>query len=161
MPTLFSPWELVNVAIREEHTGATFYRALARRTDSAKLSEFALRVAEMENEHESKFKELLQEVGGERPPAESYPGEYEDYLAYLIEGRIFPMGEEGEALAARQASDEEAVRTAMEMERNTLLLYMELIRFVPESQRDVLEAIMDEERQHLTDFAKYKEENLC
>ena len=161
MAALFSPWELVNVAIREEHTGAAFYRALARRTDSDTLAEFALRVAEMEDEHERRFKELLQEVGGEQPPAESYPGEYEDYLAYLIEGRIFPMGEEGEALAARQASDEEAVRTAMEMERNTLLLYMELIRFVPESQRDVLEAIMDEERQHLTDFAKYKEENLC
>ena len=70
------------------------------------------------------------------------------------------MGEEGRELAAQQESDRDAVETAQDLEKNTLLLYQELLQFVPESQRNILESIMDEERLHLTQFTKFKEENF-
>ncbi len=160
MPDLFSAAELINIAIREEVTGATYYRALAEETESDSLREFARGVAEMEDEHADKFRDLLEEVGDYTPKGEQYEGEYGDYLEYLLDGRIFPMGEEGEDLASRQESETEAIETAKEMEKNTLLLYQEMLQFVPESQRDVLESIMDEERLHLTQFTKYADENL-
>ena len=156
MPELFSASELVNIAIREEVTGATYYRAVAEKTGSPELRDFALKTATMEDEHADKFRKLLQTIGDYAPVGESYPGEYEEYVSYLIEGRIFPMGEEGEALAARQESDKQAVETAAEMEKNTLLLYQELVRFVPEKQRPILQEIMDEERLHLLQFTKFK-----
>ncbi len=156
MPDLFSASELINVAIKEEITGATYYRALAKKTASQDLKEFALKVAAMEDEHEAKFRKLLQEVGDYEPAAESYEGEYADYMAYMCEGRIFPVGKDGVELAKSQASDAAAVDTAMEMERNTLLFYHELLQFVPEKQRPLLDGIIAEERQHVTDFAKYK-----
>ena len=59
MACLFSAPQLLNVAIREEHTGAAFYKALAHQTDSPELREFALKVAQMEEEHEREFKALL------------------------------------------------------------------------------------------------------
>ena len=160
MPELFSAAELVNIAIREEVTGATFYRALAKKTDCAALKDFAAKTAEMEDEHAEKFRKLLETIGDYEPAGESYAGEYEEYMSYLIEGRIFPMGEQGEALAARQESDRQAVETAAEMEKNTLLLYQELIRFVREKDRSILQGIMDEERTHLLQFTKFKAENL-
>jgi len=145
MANLFSASELLNIAIREEVNGAAFYRALAAETGSAPLKNFAEKTAEMEDDHAEKFRNLLAEAGEYQPP-ESYEGEYEEYLSYLVEGRIFPLGEEGAALAAEQESDFEAVETAAEMEKNTLLLYQELIQFVPDSQQDILQSIMDEER---------------
>ncbi len=160
MPELFSARELIEIAIEEERTGATFYRALAESTDSEDLEEFALDVAEMEDEHEEKFLGLLEKVGDYRPGGEQYPGQYQSYMSYLIEGRIFPTGRDGEEMAQRQASDREAVETAMEMERNTLLFYHEMIRFIPEPDRDLLEDIIDEERQHVTDFAAYREKHF-
>ena len=159
MPELFSASELINVAIKEEITGATYYRALAKKTASQDLKEFALKVAAMEDEHEAKFRALLEEVGDYEPLGESYDGEYADYMAYMCEGRIFPVGADGVALAQSQPSDQAAVDTAMAMERNTLLFYHELIQFVPEKQRPLLDSVIAEERQHLTDFAKYKAEH--
>jgi len=160
MPELFSASELINIAIREEVTGATYYRALARKAKSEKLRKFALDVAKMEDEHAEKFRKLLSEVKNYAPVGESYSGEYEEYIAYLIEGRIFPMGEEGEKLAARQKSDQQACETAAEMEKNTLLLYQELLRFVPERDRPLLQSIMDEERLHLLQFTRCKLEGF-
>ena len=157
MASLFSASELINIAIREEVTGATYYRAIAERAKSDELKEFALETADMEDAHAEKFRRLLSEVGDHKPIAEQSDGEYQDYLAYLLEGRIFPLGEDGVALAERQESDLAAVETAAEMEKNTLLLYQELLRFVPERQHDVLEAIMDEERRHLMMFTKFKQ----
>lgn len=156
MSALFSAAELVNIAIREEVTGATYYRALANRTGSPELKDFAMKTAAMEDEHAERFRKLLDAAGDYRPTGESYTGEYQEYLAYLIEGRIFPMGQEGEALAARQESDAQAVATAADMEKNTLLLYEELARFVPEKDRGLVEQIMDEERLHLLQFTKFR-----
>ncbi|NIM70404.1 MAG: hypothetical protein GTO48_08130, partial [Xanthomonadales bacterium] len=94
-----------------------------------------------------KFRNLLDTVGEYQPGGEQYAGEYESYMSYLIEGRIFPEGEESEQMARRLDSDREAVETGMEMERNTLLFYHEMIRFVPKEDRDLLRDIMAEERQ--------------
>ena len=157
MPDLFSVKELIEVAIREEQTGATYYRALAEATESEELAEFARAVAQMEDDHQAKFRGLLESLGDYEPTGESYAGEYESYMSYLLEGRIFPSGQDGVELARRQADDREAVETAMELERNTLLFYLEMIRFVPEQHRPMLDEIIAEERQHLTDSAKYRE----
>ena len=159
MADLFSASELLNIAIREEVNGAAFYRALAKKADSGALREFSEDVAQMEDDHAEKFRDLLGRIGDHEPP-ESYEGEYEEYLSYLIEGRIFPVGADGEKLADEQKSDLEAVETAAEMEKNTLLLYQELLGFVPESQHEIVEKIMDEERLHLTKSTKFKEDFL-
>ncbi len=160
MPKIFSAREMIEVAIKEEQTGATFYRALADSTDSQELAEFALQVAAMEDEHEARFKNLLDEVGEHKPSGESYEGEYEAYMSYLLEGRIFPTGRDGEEMARRQGSDQEAVSTAMELERNTLLFYHEMLKFIPPQQHALLESIIDEERQHVSDFARYRDEHF-
>ena len=157
MADLFSASELINVAIREEVTGAAYYRAVAEKAGSDELKRFALEVAEMEDRHAAQFRGLLAEVGPYRPSGEQYDGQYEEYIAYLVEGRIFPLGEDAAEMAARQGSDLEAVEAAAEMEKNTLVLYQELRNFVPEAQRPLLEAIINEEQQHLLMFTRFKE----
>jgi rubrerythrin len=160
MPDLFSAAEMLNIAVREEVTGATFYRALADKTRSEELKQFALQTADMEDKHAERFRKLLAKVGHYKPAAESYEGEYAEYLAYLVEGRIFPVGADAQQMAAKMKNDREAVETAAEMEKNTLVLYQELMRFVPKKDQAVLQEIMDEERIHLLQFTKFKENNF-
>jgi hypothetical protein len=47
------------------------------------------------------------------------------------------------------------------MEKNTLLLYGELMQFVPEAERFALRAIMGEERQHLLQLTRFKEQFMA
>ncbi len=159
MPELFSVSELINVAIQEEQTGATFYRAMAERTDDDEFESFLLDTAEMEDEHEQKFKELLEKVGGYEPVGD-YQDEYSDYMQYMCAGRIFPVGQDAAQLAEQQADEKQACETAMEMERNTLLFYHELLPFVAEADRHLLDTIIAEERQHVTDFARFRREHF-
>jgi rubrerythrin len=160
MARLFSARELINVAIVEEQTGATFYRALADATTSAPLRDFALDVAKMEDDHEQKFRDLLDKVGEYSPQGESYEDEYATYMAYLLEGKVFPSGQDGVELAKRQKDDAEAIGTAMELERNTLLFYQEMLQFIPEADRALLDNIIAEERQHLIGFARFRQQHL-
>ena len=160
MADLFSASELINIAIREEVNAASYYRALAEKSEWPELADFALGVAQMEDQHAEQFRKLLQCTGDRAPAGESYAGQYQEYISYLIAGRIFPIGQEGEEMARRQESDRQAIKTAAEMEKNTLLLYQELIRFVPQKDRPILDAIMDEERQHLLQFTKFAREHL-
>ena len=159
MPDLFSARELIDVAIREEETGATYYRAVADATDSDELADFMRSVAAMEDEHAEKFRGLRERVGEFRPTGEGYGGEYESYMAYMLEGRIFPAGDEGVALAKRQEDERRAIDTAMELERNTLLFYQEMLKFIPEPQQNLLDDIIAEERQHLIGWANFRKRN--
>ena len=152
----FSARELIEVAIREEQTGAAFYRALAEKTDSEELRTFTRKLAAVEEMHEQRFRELLgllEEAGIGHPTAG-------DYMAYLVEGRIFPTGRDGEELAARIESPEEAAETAMEMERNTLLFYLELRDLIPAKERALLDEIIGEERWHLANWARFRREHF-
>jgi rubrerythrin len=81
-------------------------------------------------------------------------------MAYLLEGKVFPAGQDGVDLAKRQKDEAEAIETAMELERNTLLFYQEMLQFLPEVDRPLLDEIIAEERQHLIGFARYRQENL-
>ena len=62
MASLFSASELINIAIREEVTGGTYYRAIAERAVTDDLKEFALETADMEDAHAEKFRRLLAEA---------------------------------------------------------------------------------------------------
>jgi len=152
MADLFSVRELIEVAVEEERTGAAFYRALAESGRSEALRAFAAKLADIEQMHERIFRRLLDRT--DRTAAGSTPAG--DYMAYMVQGRIFPAGRDGREMARQAASDREAADAAMELERNTLLFYLEMRQFVPEGHRAALTEVIEEERQHLADWAGFK-----
>lgn len=157
MDNLFTAEQMLNIAIREEVTGAEYYRTVAERAQDPEVKQYARKIAAMEDEHAEQFRRLLDQATGHTWHKAGYDGEYPEYLHYLVDGRIFPLGRDAEELARSQPSDFAAVQTAAEMEKNTLLLYQELMQFVPERDRSMLKAIVDEEREHLVMFTKFKE----
>jgi rubrerythrin len=154
MTELFSIRELLQVAIREEETGAAFYRELAEHTDDKDLEAFALRVAEMEDAHKEWFSELLESCRDSGVGREA-PGEY---LSYLAAERVLTDEDQARQLA-RDLDDEEAARRAMALERETLLFLLEMKDFVPKDELAVLEEVIDEERQHVTDWVKFRQQH--
>jgi rubrerythrin len=153
MTDLFSIRELLEVAIREEQTGAAFYRRLAETTDDDDLEAFALRVAQMEDAHEELFIDLLErcrEADIGREPAG-------DYMSYMAQDRV--LGSEADARRLAEDIDDpaEAADLALELERQTLLFFLEMKEFVPEEQARLLHDVIEEERQHVTDWMQFKQ----
>ena len=152
---LFDVRELVDMAIKDEETGAAFYNALAEATQSDKVKERCAAIAQQEVGHAKRFRAMLDELGGSTP-REQYPGEYEAYVAELLQERAFTTP----ALAADKArsagSDAEAIEIAMRMEKDTLLFLQEIKKFVAQKNHPHVDEVIDEERDHLMDLGNLK-----
>jgi len=149
---LFKVSEIVQMAIDEEHNGYVFYNALADCADSEKLKGAAKRLAVQEQGHERAFIALRERLGGYQPH-ETYPGEYADYVGVLVGGKTFPDEEGAVKLALEAGGDAQAVVTAMQFEKHTLLFLNEMRGLVPEKDRAVVDELIAEERQHLVDLS--------
>ena len=122
---LFRVSEIVQMAIDEEHNGYFFYKALAECAESEALRKMATVLAQQELGHEKAFTDLRDHLGAHQP-AETYPGEYADYVNVLVAGRTFPDEEGAVRLAQEAGGDAAAVDTAIGFEKNTLLFLSEM-----------------------------------
>ena len=152
---LFKVSEVVQMAIDEEHNGTLFYEALAGCAKSPILKEAAKRLAAQEAGHEKAFTALRDRLGLPAAP-ESYPGEYADYMNALLAGKTFPNEAAAVRLAQEAGGDAKAVNTAILFEKNTLLFLVEMKGLVAERDREMVNELIDEERQHLVDLSNIR-----
>jgi rubrerythrin len=149
--------DLLEAAVREEQTGAAFYRKMADLTDSSALAEFASDVAEMEDEHAEKFMQMMEEL----EEGQDISGSGYDEMSYMAEGYIFPSGRNGQSLAREAGDDDAMIEQAIQLEQRTLLFYHELKDFiVDDRQQEMLQEVIDEEREHIVEWKKYQREQM-
>lgn len=152
--TVLKTTELIKIAIKDEWTGMAFYKALAANAKNEKIQQGLLTIAEQERLHAGTFEEMLEHVKDFKPN-EEYMGQYEGYVSALLENRAFPNSEKA-VEKAKSVSTQEGLEIAMRMEKDTLLLYEELVEFLPKTNQSYLDNIMEEERNHLIDLLRLK-----
>jgi len=151
--SIFKTAELLNIAIKDEEVGIAFYNTLAGKTNNAELKERLLAIAKQEQMHANRFREMLEDVG-EYKPQERYKGEYEEYLASLLESRAFQGADEATQAANKITSDSEGLKVAQKLEKDTLLFLSELKNFVSDTYQEYVDAVIEEERDHLTELSE-------
>lgn len=146
--------EMVNIAIKDEETGEAFYKALAENCKKESLRQKLMMIAEQEKKHRARFADMLGNLKNVKTHQE-YDGQYESYLATLCKSRAFMSPDE--AVKKAKAMDiEKGIEAAMHMERDTILFYEELIKFIPDQNSKYIKEIIQEEKNHLADFAGLK-----
>ena len=162
MTTLYTPTELVGLAVETEKGGRQFYEAAARDAASPAVKDLFLFLAAEEARHERTFSALHEKL--KASPAE-LPYDWNEAVAYLrvitdsrfflrAEGTvpIFRSGKMGQSplAAARTAGSEDgALEFALQFEKETLLFYLELTRLVGPAHQAVLDELVRQERQHI------------
>ena len=155
MANLIAANEIVKMSVDEERSGQVFYRAWSESTKDAKVKAEAARIADMEKHHEEVFTELLKKLG-EPAGAESFSGEYQDYVSALMADKALPGGQAGKDLASR-LSDLEAIDVALKAEQKALLLYSFLEKQLDPADLATVAGVIDEERQHVVDLTRLKQ----
>jgi rubrerythrin len=153
MSRQFNVAELVRVAVVDERSGEQLYRKMAVQAHKAELEDLFLQLASQEIGHKERFEELLKQV--EIEPAAQYPDEYVDYLE-LLSGQ----GGRSEAHQAleRAGTPEEVLDLAIRFEREQLALQQEIADALGGAHREVAEAVIGEERDHLVRLNRAKED---
>ncbi|NDV25634.1 ferritin family protein [Desulfovibrio sp. JC010] len=154
MVTFFSANEVAELAMRIEQKGQAFYLLAADEAKDPAAKEFFEFFAEEESRHELFFRDMRDRIGSiEVPPGSDYE-EYTQYVMALVDSHDVFNFDYTAAFKDEAFNFEQAVRAAMRFEKDTILLFTELKKMVPDTERKFVEECIDEERKHLRMLAE-------
>jgi len=154
MSIFFDASEIFQFAIRIEENGEKFYRYAVRITEDEDAKEMFDYLADEEINHKKIFENLLSKIGKYKP-FESYPGEYFAYLRAYVDRIVFTnKGLDKEISRVKDTLS--AINFGIQRELDSILYFHEIKKFVPTSQHNLIDRIIDEERKHFSKLSKLK-----
>ena len=150
MASFVNAADVIAAAIEIERRGHAFYTSVQEKAASSKDKEFFAFMANEEKRHQDLFTDMLKRIGGLRQPAESTDQEYLDYLTVMLyHHSLFVPDLERQII-------ESPLHTAMQFEKDTLLFFIEMEGLVPDSEKQHVRALAEEERRHLQQLGKIR-----
>jgi len=149
----FSKMEVIEMAKDIEKRGLNFYRSQADKTDNQEIRELFLRLAGDEKDHFQRFDNLGKSIKENSDYKEDhvYNEQVSTYLNALVEFAVFP----GDELIDKEFdSMEEVLKLAIQAEKDSILLYTEMLDNHSGDTIDIIKKLIDEEKQHLLDLVK-------
>jgi rubrerythrin len=153
--SIFDTREVLRIAVMDEETGIAFYHSLASATRRPDVQSECIAIGQQEEMHAQQFRKMLNDLGA-YTPQEEYTGQYEAFLSALVESRAFPSPAEAARRAGAARSDAEAIDLAIRLEKDTFIFLCEIKPTLPPVHTGVVEAVINEERQHLTDLSRLR-----
>lgn len=157
MPITFNADEIFEIAEQIERNGVKFYRKAADNASDKATKQMLGEMAEMEAGHLITFEHMRRHLVGREKEGTIFDPDNESsrYLqtmsdAHGSEGKKSPT----EELTGKE-SIEEILKIALNAEKDSVIYYFGLRSFVPpRAGRDKVEAIINEEIEHITTLNK-------
>jgi rubrerythrin len=156
MSLRFTAGEVIELAILIEANGEAFYRSLEGTAPDVQTREVFAYLAGEEERHRAAFAEMKEALATYRP-VESYPGEHAAYMEALAEGNVFTKRDAGRELAQRIITPHEAVEMALEFEKESILFFEGMRRFLPRESQETVDQLIAEEKKHIVRLKELEE----
>jgi rubrerythrin len=147
MAAFFSGNEVLQVAVRIEENGFSFYETLMLNATRPDLKAAYDYLAGEEKVHKQVFLKLM-EAAGKDYAVESYPGEQAAYVKALADSVVFTP-EKTKELASSMPDDMKALDTALGFEKDSIVFYSEVRNLVREQDRRFVDSVIDQEKHHI------------
>lgn len=148
MGNLFKSSEIVKFAVQIEKNGRDFYDQASKNVKAEKAKKIFEYLSHEEQLHIGIFEGILSQMDVNEP-AESYPGEYADYMLALVEENVFTKDKRGSEIARKIRNDKQALDLAIGFEKDSILFYYEMKRYVWEGFHKDVDKIIAQEQDHL------------
>ena len=147
--------EALKWALEIEQNGEAFYNEVAAKSADLEVKALFEDLAAQERGHYQVFQKMMEEEV--KPDPDLSTVEYDEYQTYLqvaLAEALFAGPDKGLTLAKQAQDRETALRAAMGFEKDTLLFFYDLREMVSAADREVISAIINEEKAHLRRLAK-------
>ncbi|MGC9771715.1 Rubrerythrin [Fervidobacterium changbaicum] len=134
--------ELLNIAIKVESAGYSYYSKLAEKTQG-QLKVFFNELAQQERDHAKRFEEIMKKYQEDPSLATWQNEEVSGYAETYAKAFIFPEIE-NENIPETVLG---ALRRAIEVEKDSIIYYNEIKQLIPDPKP--VEEIINEEKEHL------------
>lgn len=155
MANIFSPQEMLRIAIRVEANGVQLYATLESRAHSPGAKAVWAYLKEQDELHRMIFQDMLDQVG-DFVPSDTYPGEYDAYINALAAEYVFMPDLISRRIAGGFATDQEAVDFGILIEKESIGTYTALKKYLLAVKQPVLDKIIEEEKGHLVKLVELK-----
>lgn len=149
MADLLNVKEVVDFAVYIEKNGYEFYTDTAKKFDNLKMVELFHYLAEEELKHEKTFKQLKEDLGS-FTPHESYEGEYNIYMRDFLKSHTLGDNKVMKEKIAAVETIDDAIKLALEFEKDSVVFFASLKKFIGTKNVDTVEKIVQEEVGHIT-----------
>jgi rubrerythrin len=154
---VFTAGELFEIAVGIERNGVAYYDSLSQLAGDPELKRTYEQLARMEKLHAGQFQEMRAKAGVSGPVVpEPDEAEYGAYLKALIDSSVFTDDKVARELARRASGPAEALQLALGAEKDSILFYSAMRDLVPRFDRDAVDSIIREERQHISELSALK-----
>jgi rubrerythrin len=147
--------EVLDFAVHMEQKGYEFYTMSAKKFNQLKMMQLFHLLAEQELKHEHIFKAMKENVG---PPAGDKAAEAQmtDYLKGFVFGERKSLKEKVNTLK----TIEEIIDLAFGIEKDSVVFYAILKKYVGKEHEPAIENILQEEVNHVLMLQKYKTQEI-
>ncbi|MDD5440941.1 MAG: ferritin family protein [Candidatus Omnitrophica bacterium] len=151
--------ELLDIAIDVEKAGAELYESLAEKSVHEDTKAMWRYLKEQEEDHAAKFMDIKKAFFPE-DSTNLGSGGYDEYMYALARGYVFSKDKISKAVKYGFKADLDAIEFAIEIEKESLLVYIELKDCIADNAVSVIENIISEEKDHLTQLTAIKHSML-
>lgn len=149
MASFTSAADVIASAVEIERRGFAFYEQAAEAADQTEDKDFFTFMAKEEKRHEKIFAAMLERAGGLELPAGSDEAEYLEYIDLLLNSHAMFMPDRQKDVR------DNPLRQAMAFEKDTILFFTAMRRFVDPSEKKHIDACIEEEQRHLRLIAEH------
>ena len=151
---LFKDVEIVDMGIEKEKARRDFYGRVADSFDEQDIKDLFTRLRDWEERHIEKFSKIREGISRDET-TESYEGELSDYVRVLVDDKLYKDIEPGE-FSKKVTKPLDAIEYGVGFEKDAILFFDSLMPHVPETQKGVIQELIDEEKQHLVFLHKLR-----
>lgn len=152
MSVRFNADEVFEMALQIERNGAAFYERAAELEQDAHARNTLLELAAMEEDHETTFTEMRAELTEQERKEMTFDpeGELPLYLRAIADRNVFDTRSAPADRLTGKETMEEVLRTAIGLEKDSIVFYVGLKEVVPERLGAArLDEIVKEELSHI------------
>jgi len=148
--------EVIEMAIATERSGQAFYQNASKLARENSLKELFQYLAEEEEKHLKTFQNFYNTLK-EKPEITPYNWEEAKlYLEALVDSKFFASPEKAINLAKEAKSELEAINSAMNFEKDTLLFFYQILEMIKSHEQELVKKIIEQEKKHIQRLSTMK-----
>lgn len=154
----FNADEVFQMAEEIERNGAKFYRQVARQFDDDEIRKMALELANMEDMHLERFKDMRATLaqGAIEETVYDPTGEVEGYLRSMADTHVFDIRKDPSSVLTGEESLTEVLKFAVGIEKNSIAFYVGMKELISSKKdKEEIDRIIREEMGHVTKICSY------
>ena len=154
----YSPEEILKIAVKVEENGRDFYAAQEAKANDEQLKLIWQHLKKQELLHRETFKKMLDNIK-DYIVYEYSAGEFDVYFAAIAKEYIFTqqLSQIRAKELLKSGSFDEILNFAVAIEKESILTYSALREYVISEKVDIIDEIINQEKQHLVKLKELKE----